>query len=91
MSEKMVQMGRLAMREEGSLWVAYYAPPDNMTDAIFLGSIRLAFVQQKDRKDLFMALMKEAVSDIMEEALGHRPTWPSPPQPAPEHERGGKA
>ena len=49
----------------------------------------MRFVQDRERKDAFMALMREAVSDILEEKTGQRPTWPEPPQGAPEHERGG--
>lgn len=78
------------MREEGTLWVAYYALPDTMKDALFLGSIRLQFVaDHPERRAAFMALMKEALGDIFEEKLGRRPQWPYPGHPAPEHERGG--
>jgi hypothetical protein len=85
------KMGRLALRVEGSLWCAYYALPDTMDGALFLGSIRLQFVEDAERKLVFMALMKEAVGDILEEKVGERPTWPEGEQPAPEHERGGNA
>jgi hypothetical protein len=84
-----IQVGRLAMRHEGNFWNAYYAMPDSMTDALLLGSIRIQFVETKDRKDTFIALMRDAVADILEEATGVRPTWPDGPQPAPEHERAG--
>ena len=88
----MNKTGRLALRSEGDLWVAYYALPASMEGAIFLGSIQLRFVQDKVRKAVFMGLMREAVSDIFEEITGERPTWPEPEgQPAPEHERGGNA
>jgi hypothetical protein len=83
--------GRLALRSEGDLWVAYYALPKTMEGAIFLGSIQLRFVQDPVRKSTFMDLMQEAVSDIIEEITGERPTWPDGPMPAPEHERGGNA
>jgi hypothetical protein len=83
------QIGRLALRVEGNFWNAYYAMPGTMKDAIFLGSIQLRFVENKKRKDVFMVLMREAVADIIEEITGTRPTWPNPPQPAPESERSG--
>ena len=85
------QMGRLAMRRENSLWVAYYALPDTMDGALFLGSIRMAAVENNQkRKEAFMAMMKDLVSDIIAEKLGERPTW-SGPKPAPNSERGGNA
>jgi hypothetical protein len=83
--------GRLALRHEGNLWVAYYALPGTMEGAIFLGSIQIRFVRDDVRKLIFMGLMKDAVADILEEITGARPTWPDGEQPAPEHERGGRA
>ena len=91
LGKEMRKTGRLAMREEGTLWVAYYALPTTMEGALFLGSIRMRFVQSPERKYKFIALMREAVGDIFEEDWGIRPEWPDGEQPAPEHERGGKA
>lgn len=92
MSKGRVQIGRLAMRAEGDNWCAYYAMPDTMQGAILLGSVRMAIVtRDAARKQAFMALMRDAVADIIEDATGQRPTWPNPPRPAPEHERGGNA
>lgn len=72
------QIGRLAMREEGDLWNAYYAMPDSMKDAIFLGSIKLRFIQNETMKKLFMDLMRESVGDLIEEQTGVRPVWGGP-------------
>lgn len=84
------QIGRLAMRHEGTMWNAYYALTDTMEGAIFLGSIAMRFVGDKDRKHAFMAFMREAVSDLIEEKTGERPKWPDPAgRPAPHHERSG--
>jgi len=81
-------IGRLAMRKEGSYWVAYYALEGTMRDAVKLGMVALAFVDRDPaRKAAFMDMMKHAVADIIEEKVGVRPVWPSPPKPAPEHER----
>jgi hypothetical protein len=86
------RVGRLAMREEGKWWVAYYALPDTMERALELGRVAMAFiVDQPTRKDEFMRLMKECVGDILEDNYGDRPDWPEGPHPAPEHERSGKA
>jgi hypothetical protein len=83
------KVGRLAMRHEGDFWNAYYALPDTMENAILLGSIAMRFVHDPERKEIFLSLMREAVSDILEEVTGERPTWPEGPQPAPQSERSG--
>lgn len=87
---EMQQMGRLAMRVEGDWWVAYYALPATMKDALELGRIRMGIVADWRQKELFMALMKDAVSGIIKEKVGVDPEWPEA-RPAPEHERGGCA
>lgn len=85
-----VKIGRLALRHEGPSWNAYYALPGTMDGAVLLGSIAMRFVVGKDdRHRAFMALMQEAVSDLIEEMTGQRPTWPEGPHAAPEHERAG--
>ncbi|MCB1394303.1 hypothetical protein [Nitrobacter sp.] len=81
--------GRLAMRHEGNFWNAYYALPDTMDGAILLGSIQMRFVADETRKSLFMALMQEAVSEMLTDIIGERPTWPDGPTVAPPHERAG--
>jgi hypothetical protein len=92
MRKKPSEAGRLALRVEGDLWVAYYAMPATMDGALFLGSIRMAFVEGfPDRKAAFMDLMKDAVGDVLKEATGVAAIWPNPAQPAPESERGGRA
>lgn len=89
MGEPAVQIGRLALRQEGENLVAYYAAPDNMKEAIFLGSIRMgAIATNPERKQAFQGMMCDIVSDIIEEKTGVRPTWGGP-QLAPEHERSG--
>lgn len=84
------QIGRLAMRQEGAFWNAYYAMPNTMDGALLLGSIHMNTVQRAERKDAFMTLMREVVSDIIEDACGTRPVWPQPMGvAAPQHERAG--
>lgn len=90
MNEPLAQIGRLAMRHEGELWNAYYALPDSMDEPIFLGSIRMgAVADNAERKEAFMHMMRDIVSDLIEEATGIRPTWGGP-ELAPEHERAGQ-
>ncbi len=91
-SKDIAQVGRLAMRVEGDLWVAYYALPNTMKDAIFLGSIQMAFVQDESAKQIFMALMRDAVSMILKQQTGADALWPDKHgRTAPAHERAGRA
>lgn len=88
--DQSVKIGRLALRHEGNSWNAYYAMPDTMEGAIWLGSIAMRFVDDNpERKAAFIGLMREGVSDLIEEKVGVRPTWPEGLQAAPEHERAG--
>jgi hypothetical protein len=80
---------RLAMRVEGDWWVAYIATSNSMDGAHRLGSILLSIVQDKDRKQAFMDLMKSAMADAIVDAFGQQPTWTE--EPAPEAERSGRA
>jgi hypothetical protein len=80
-------IGRLALRDEGEFWNAYYAETDTMDGALLLGSLHMRAAQIPARKAQFMELMKEVVADIIQDAVGVRPEWPKPPQAAPEHER----
>jgi hypothetical protein len=91
-ADKLVQVGRLAMRREGESWVAYYALPDTMVEPIFLGSIRLGAVTDRHlaRRDAFMNMMRDVIADILEEQTGVRPVW-GEPQSAPENERSGSS
>lgn len=79
------------MREEGTLWCAYYAMPDTMDKAIFLGSIRMRFVAgHSERRTAFMDMMRDALGEMLKEQVGTPPVWPEGVQPAPEYERGGR-
>lgn len=90
MTEK-TQIGRLAMRQEGGNWNAYYALPNTMKESIFLGSIRMGvIVGNLERKDAFMDMMRDIVSDIIKEQTGMQPSWGGPVGAA-EHERAGSA
>lgn len=83
---KLAQIGRIALRVEGENWNAYWALPDTMAGALFLGSIKMAFVATAERKEAFMALMRAGVSDTIESETGERPDWPGAVL-APSHER----
>jgi len=78
---------RLAMRQEGDKWNAYVAKPDTMEGAIWIGSIALRFIEDDPKREkAFLALMRDAVGDIIRDITGHKPTW-SETRAAPEHER----
>lgn len=60
-----------------------------MEGAIHIGSIAIAaVVENEERKNAFMNMMRSVVSDIIEETTGHAPTW-SGEHVAPENERSG--
>jgi hypothetical protein len=70
--EGTVLAGRLACRQEREMYVAYYAQPDTMEDAITLGSIAMAFIaDQPERRTQFIAMMKAGI----EHALGGHAHW----------------
>jgi hypothetical protein len=84
------KIGRAALRVEGDNWVAYYAEPDTMEGALFLASIKMKLVENEERKQQFMTLVRAIVGDLIEEAMGQRPSWKRP-KAAPPHERSGNA
>jgi hypothetical protein len=84
-------VGRLALREEGENWNAYFAQQGTMVGAVFLGSIKIALINNRPRRRAqFMALMREAVGDILQDRAGVRPSWRGE-EPAPEDERSSNA
>ena len=85
-------VGRLAFRHEGQMWNVYLAKTSGMDGAQLLASVQFAFVNNSDeRKRQFMAFVQECFADMLQDLVGVRPTFPDPPQNAPEHERGGNA
>ncbi len=87
MADKLVKVGRIALRVEGDNWHAYWAAPGTMQGAVFLGAVTMRFVNRADRKAAFMAMMRDCVGDLFEDQYGVRPEWPDAPAPAPENER----
>lgn len=88
MSDEIKQIGRLALRQEGNFWKAYYALPDTMDDPVLLGSITMKAHEHQERREAFVDLMREVVGDLLEEQIGERPTWGGEEQ-APESEKAG--
>lgn len=82
---------RLAMRVEGNWWVAYMARAGTMDDAKRIGSILMGAVNDNpERKQAFMALMQDVMSDAIKAVTGQVVDW-NEPQTAPESERAGRA
>lgn len=80
-------VGRLAMREEGDRWVAYYAHPQTMEMAVEIGSICMVAIETNQaRKEAFLTMMWEIVADAIEGLTGKRPTRVE--RAAPAHEKG---
>ncbi len=91
MTDELVKVGRLAFRQEGKMWNAYYALPDTMEGASYIGSIAIVAVQKNTtRKKEFIEMMRGIISEILEERVGQEPTWGSQ-ETAPEHEKAGNA
>jgi hypothetical protein len=87
-----VEVGRLALRVEGEMWNAYWAPSQsNMDEAILLGSIRMNAVEASAaRKNAFMELMKDAFGAAIKDVTGQVAQWNDPVR-APERERSGRS
>lgn len=89
MADELVQMGRVAFRTEGNMWNAYYALPDTMEGATYLGSIAMAAIRNnRARKEEFIQMMRSIVGEIIEQRIGQKPTW-GEQENAPEHEKAG--
>lgn len=72
------KVGRIALRVEGKMWNAYYAMPDTMEGALWLGSLAMAAAENPRYKTAFMNLMREFVGDIIKGKTGVRPDWNKP-------------
>jgi hypothetical protein len=89
-SDDKQKVGRLAFRVEGDWWVCYYAAPDTMDGAFELGRIAMRLVEDRARKEAFMAIFRDALSTFMQDMFGQRPD-DFRIEAAPEHERAGRA
>jgi hypothetical protein len=70
---RMRRVGRIAFRIEGSKWVAYWTLLDgdiSVDDAIWLGAIHMALVQDDARRRTFMELVQNAVLEIVPDMVG---------------------
>lgn len=85
----MKQAGRIALRVEGDFYNAYYALPDSMEGAIFLGCIRMGVIKNDDlRRAQFLDFIRAVIEDLMKTA-GQDVVWGGE-QPALEGVRNDK-
>lgn len=79
------EIGRIAFRVEGNWWVAYYALPDTLEEALELARIQMSIVQDIGRKQTFMNLCLEYIAEVV-------PAFQvTERRPAPEHEKAGRS
>jgi hypothetical protein len=87
MTDKLTQVGRLAFREEGEYWNAYFAAEHTMDGALLLGSIRLGVARHSPEiRAAFMKLVQSVFDEAAYALIGKAAIW-SVPVAAPELER----
>lgn len=78
--------GRVAIRHEGHMINAYWARPDTMEGAFWLGSIPAYFTEHKDIFERFKKLMIDGAGFVIEDITGGKiEKWME--QAAPAHEK----
>lgn len=82
---------RLAMRVEGNWWVAYLAKIGTMDGAAELGRIKMACATIPSIKAATLDYYQKVMGEIIKVKFGTGVLWPTEPQPAPEHEKAGRA
>lgn len=68
-------IGRLALRQEGDYWVAYWAHADTMDDATALGSLHMRVAREPEISGAFVELMKATLAHVMWETAGAKVSW----------------
>lgn len=82
---------RLALRHESPFWNAYIAESGTMDGAVLIGSIAMAAViNNPDRKEAFMQMMRETMEEVLLDILGMKATGEYDVVKAPAHERRGR-
>jgi hypothetical protein len=75
MSHNLVQLPmKLCIRAEGDNWNAYIESTDTTNPGfVYIGSIAKTFIENNEqRKKAFINLMKEAMSDLVEDITGYK-------------------
>lgn len=82
---------RLCIRREGDFANAYIAPKDTMQDALLIGSISTSICNMRPGLfDEFVACMENAIRALVEVGIGGQ-VLKMQREPAPEHEKAGRA
>jgi hypothetical protein len=90
--QKLQKVGRIAFREEGNLWNAYWALPNTMEDAILIASVKMGVVRSNaDLKQAFMEFVRLAASRLLGEQFGDGVAEWQDPVLAPVSEKSGNA
>jgi hypothetical protein len=75
LKELMQNAGRIALRVEGDFYNAYYALPDSMKGAIFIGCIRVALIKNDEvRRMQFLDFVRAAIEELLKDR-GHNIVW----------------
>lgn len=90
MSQETFAPFKLALRAEGSWWVAYFQKVDDADQRIELGRIRMMTVQDPEMKLAFTDLMRRSTELALAEVGLPVSRWGGI-QEAPESERSGNA
>jgi hypothetical protein len=81
---------RLALRVEGDWWVAYIAKTGTMDGAFEIARVAMGIVRPNERlKQLFVDLAQGGLEDALRSAGADPISWSE--EPAPQHERSGRA
>lgn len=74
--QELKRIGRLAFRHEGKFYNCYYALPNSMEKALFIGCVPFAAIRD-DRlmQERFIELMRDVLNKVMSEKLGRPIEW----------------
>jgi len=74
----MQNVGRIAMRDMGDWWVAFYVlpTPEGTEEWTEMGRIKLYLAaDSEERKQLFINVFKHYVAEVIQHIAGKEPTW----------------
>lgn len=63
-------VGRLAMRQEGKIWQAYWADQDTVQGAIPIANILISLVSTEESKQAFIECLTRCLQPKIEDSVG---------------------